>query len=316
MNRPSLPRTQPASRTATPATVRRGRSNQGQPRPSIVASCSKPDPERERASSRPASKPEQQPITALWERYHEARDAGDEQSTEHLRNELVEHYLPLVKNAAERLLRTLPNSVELDDLMSAGLFGLMDAIERFDPTRGIKFSTFCGHRVRGAFLDQLRAEDWVPRLVRRRANGIAKERQRFAMLNGREPSHLELADQLELDETKFWKEIQSADISTVTSLSARIGGDDGDAEMGDVISSPRSQEPLMAVGRSDMFDQLTGSVSPRERMILVEYYERGLTLREIGEMLGLTESRVSQIHSNAMDSLRLQLGAGQKTLLM
>lgn len=316
MNRPSLPRTQPASRTATPATVRRGRSNQGQPRPSIVASCSKPDPEQERASSRPASKPEQQPITALWERYHEARDAGDEQSTEHLRNELVEHYLPLVKNAAERLLRTLPNSVELDDLMSAGLFGLMDAIERFDPTRGIKFSTFCGHRVRGAFLDQLRAEDWVPRLVRRRANGIAKERQRFAMLNGREPSHLELADQLDLDETKFWKEIQSADISTVTSLSARIGGDDGDAEMADVISSPRSQEPLMAVGRSDMFDQLTGSVSPRERMILVEYYERGLTLREIGEMLGLTESRVSQIHSNAMDSLRLQLGAGQKTLLM
>ena len=102
----------------------------------------------------------------------------------------------------------------------------------------------------------------------------------------------------------------------MASLSARLGDEDGDIEMSDVIPSPRSQEPLVAVGRSDMFDQLTGSVSPRERMILINYYEQGLTLREIGEMLGLTESRVSQIHSSAMDSLRLQLGSKQKTLLM
>lgn len=314
MELPSQPRKQPASRTSTPDASRRARSNQGQPRPSIVASYSKHGPER--APLRPTSGLDQESLTALWKRYHEARDAGNEVSTARFRNELVEHYLPLVKSAAERLLRTLPNSVELDDLMSAGLFGLMDAIGRFEPARGIKFSTFCGHRIRGAFLDQLRSEDWVPRLVRRRASSIAKERQQFAMVNGREPSHIELADRLDMDEEKFWKEIQSADISSVASLSARLGDEDGDIEMSDVIPSPRSQEPLVAVGRSDMFDQLTGSVSPRERMILINYYEQGLTLREIGEMLGLTESRVSQIHSSAMDSLRLQLGSKQKTLLM
>ncbi|MEE2939791.1 MAG: FliA/WhiG family RNA polymerase sigma factor [Planctomycetota bacterium] len=316
MERPSQPRTRPTSRTSTPGLARRGRSNQGRPRASIETSYSKPGPKRERAPLRPTPEPDQSSVTELWKRYREARERGDEANTARSRNELVEHYLPLVKSAAERLLRTLPSSVELDDLMSAGLFGLMDAIGRFEPTRGIQFSTFCGHRIRGAFLDQLRSEDWVPRLVRRRASSIAKERQRFAMLNGREPSHLELADELDMDETKFWREIQNADISTVTSLSARLGGDDGDTEMSEVVSSPRSQEPLMAVGRSDMFDQLTGSVSPRERVILIEYYERGRTLREIGEMLGLTESRISQIHSNAMDSLRLQLGEKQSTLLM
>ena len=111
MDRPSLPRTRPSSRTTTPDTARRGRSNQGQPRPGTVASRSKTAPERERAPFRSTSQPDQQPVTALWERYHEARDAGDARSKERLRNELVEHYLPLVKNAAERLLRTLPKSL-------------------------------------------------------------------------------------------------------------------------------------------------------------------------------------------------------------
>lgn len=317
MNRPNSPLTKKrTSANSDLDPVGRARSTPDHPRSRCAAPRAMPSPRRDRAPRSLASEPRKQSATALWQRYHEARDAGDEERTEQWRNELVEHYLPLVKSAAERLLRTLPNSIELDDLTSAGFFGLMDAIKRFDSSRGIKFSTYCGSRIRGSILDQLRTEDWVPRLVRRRASSIEKETQRLAGLNGREPTHLELADQLEMDSARFSREIRNADISTVSSLSAKLGGDDSDAEVSDVLPAPRSQEPLMAVSRGDMFEELTKSVSPRERLILVQYYERGLTLREIGEMLNLTESRVCQIHASAMDNLRLRLGTRQKTLLM
>ena len=316
MKRPSMPSTKLSPRTLEPGANSRARSTQGRPRSSRAAARVMPAPRRSRVPRSSVSEPRKQPVSAIWKRYHEAREEGHEESTERWRNELMEHYLPLVKSSAERLLRTLPNSIELDDLISAGLFGLMDAIRRFDATRGIKFSTYCGSRVRGSILDQLRTEDWVPRLVRRRASSIEKESQRLAKINGRAPSHLELADQLEMDDVRFSKEIKNADISTLTSLSTRLGGDDSDAEISDVLPAPRSEEPLMAVSRGDMFDEITRSVSPRERTILVQYYQRGLTLREIGEMLDLTESRVCQIHANAMDSLRLRLGTREKTLLM
>lgn len=311
MKRLSSHPSKPSSTTAKPNADGRVRSAPGHPR-SRAASA----PPRDRTPRRPASQPRRQSVTALWKRYHEARDAENEESTARWRNELIEQYLPLVRSSAERLLRTLPNSIELDDLISAGLFGLMDAIRRFDSSRGIKFSTYCGSRIRGSILDQLRTEDWVPRLVRRRANSIEKESQRLSKLFGREPSHLELADELEMDDARFSREIRNADISTVTSLSARLGGDDSSCEISDVLPAPRCEEPLMAVSRGDMFDELTRSLSPRERLILVQYYECGLTLREIGEKLELTESRVCQIHAHAMDSLRLRLGTRAKTLLM
>jgi len=291
-------------------------STPDQPRPRRTPPRVTPSPKRDRAPRSAAAEPRKQSVTALWKRYHEAQGAGDAESTARWRNELIEHYLPLVKSSAERLLRTLPNSIELDDLISAGLFGLMDAIRRFDSSRGIKFSTYCGSRIRGSILDQLRTEDWVPRLVRRRAGSIEKESQRLAGLSGRQPTHLELADELKMDSARFSKEIQNADISTVSSLSARLGGDDSDTEVSDVLPAPRSEEPLMAVSRGDMFDELTVSASPRERFILVQYYERGMTLREIGQMLDLTESRVCQIHAHAMESLRLRLGSRERTLLM
>ena len=118
------------------------------------------------------------PTEEIWAHYQKARKKADAQAVEHIRNILMERHFPLVKYIAERLLQTLPKSIELDDLVSAGLFGLMDAIRGFDPDRGIKFKTYCTTRIRGSILDQLRSQDWVPRLVRLKASRIDKALQR------------------------------------------------------------------------------------------------------------------------------------------
>ena len=148
--------------------------------------------------STPAAQPSQNTavsevdLEVIWKTYKRTRD-------ENLRNTLIEYHMPLVRAIAERVLQTLPKSIELDDLVSAGLFGLMDAIRGFDASRGIKFKTYCSTRIRGAILDQLRSQDWVPRLVRLKASRIERALQRLTAEYGREPTHAELARVLEMD---------------------------------------------------------------------------------------------------------------------
>lgn len=279
----------------------------------------KPAATRKASSKKsPALPVEELPTEEIWAHYQVARNKKDVQRVEFIRNILMERHFPLVKYIAERLLQTLPKSIELDDLVSAGLFGLMDAIRGFDPDRGIKFKTYCTTRIRGSILDQLRSQDWVPRLVRLKASRIDKALQRLTGLFGREPTHSELAKELEMDYQELSKELQSASAKAMYSLSDKWEDRDDDSSMEkvDVLEDKKSIDPLGVLNREDMMGFLTRSLTHKEQFIIEQYYQVGHTMREIGEMLNLTESRVCQIHSNVMGRLKSLFGTKQNTMLM
>jgi RNA polymerase sigma factor FliA len=260
------------------------------------------------------------PTEDLWVLYQDAKKKGDKglDRLEEIRNELMERHLPLVRYIADRLLQTLPKSIELDDLVSAGLFGLMDAIRGFDLERGIKFKTYCSTRIRGSILDQLRSQDWVPRLVRLKAGKIEKALQRLTGEYGREPTHTELAEALEMEHGELSKEIREARAKAMFSLSEKWEDhdDDGATEKLDILEDYNACDPFRELNRADLLTFITRSLTHKERFIIEQYYQVGHTMREIGEMLALTESRVCQIHSNVMGRLKGLLGQKQGTLLM
>ncbi|MBI1382886.1 MAG: FliA/WhiG family RNA polymerase sigma factor [Planctomycetaceae bacterium] len=234
---------------------------------------------------------------------------------ERLRNELIERHYPLVRYIAERLLQTLPKSIELDDLVSAGQFGLMDAIRGFDPSRGIKFKTYCSTRIRGSILDQLRSQDWVPRLVRLKATRIDKALQRLTGEFGREPTHAELARALEMEHGELAAELMESQARTMFSLSEKWDDDDeGSVEKVEILEDRAAIDPVHELNRRDLMVFMTRSLTHKERFIIEQYYQYGHTMREIGEMLTLTESRVCQIHSNVMGRLKGLLAQRGDTL--
>ena len=247
-------------------------------------------------------------VDDMWPHYRAA--AGqcprDDEWIEKIRNVLMELHFPLVKHIAERLLQTLPKSIELDDLVSAGLFGLMDAIRGFDPDRGIKFKTYCTTRIRGSILDQLRSQDWVPRLVRLKAGRIEKALQRLQGEYGREPTHAELANALRMEHGELAEEISSSRAKTMFSLSDRWDDrdDDNSMEKVEIVEDQKAVDPIAELNRRDVMLYITKSLTHKERFIIEQYYHVGHTMREIGEMLALTESRVCQIHSNVMSRLK------------
>ena len=267
--------------------------------------------------SKPATLDET-PTEELWALYRKQavkRGAKEQAKLDELRNTLIERHYPLVKYIAERLLQTLPKSIELDDLVSAGLFGLMDAIRGFDPSRGIKFKTYCSTRIRGAILDQLRSQDWVPRLVRLKASRIERALQRLTAEYGREPTHAELARNLEMDHQDLVKEIQEARARAMFSLSEKWEDDDGSVEKVEILEDKTSIDPVNELNRRDLMGFITRALTHKERFIIEQYYQYGHTMREVGEMLALTESRVCQIHSNVMNRLKGLLGKKQGSLL-
>ena len=259
------------------------------------------------------------PTEKLWTLYrkeaNKVKGAGSVE-LDQLRNALIERHYPLVRYIAERLLQTLPKSIELDDLISAGLFGLMDAIRGFDASRGIKFKTYCSTRVRGAILDQLRSQDWVPRLVRLKAGRIERALQRLTAEYGREPTHAELARTLEMDHEELIVEMQEARAKTMFSLSEKWEDDDGSMEKVEVLEDRTAVDPVGELNRRDLMGFITRSLTHKERFIIEQYYNYGHTMREIGEMLALTESRVCQIHSNVMSRLKTLLGQRQSHLIV
>ncbi len=260
------------------------------------------------------------PTEEIWKRYHKARKGGAARSeqVELMRNALMERHQPLVRYIGERLLQTLPKSIELDDLISWGNFGLMDAIRGFDPGRNIKFKTYCTTRIRGAILDHLRSQDWVPRLVRLKASKIERAYQKLMGEYGREPTHAELASELQMEHEELAVEISSANAKAMFSLSEKWEDreDDSSIEKVDVLEDRRAIDPIGELHRRDMMHFLTRALTHKERFIIEQYYQVGHTMREIGEMLALTESRVCQIHSNVMLRLKDLLGQRSGTLLM
>jgi len=246
-------------------------------------------------------------IDRIWSQFHKTRD-------EHCRNLLMEHYRDLVKYCAERLHSKLPGKVELDDLISAGIFGLMDAIDAYDPSRGVKFETYCSPRIKGSILDELRSMDWVPRLVRARAHQLAKATHSLETRLGHKPTGEEVAEELNMDMEEFDRLQRDANATSQVSLNTKY--DDGDGEKDiceiDIIKDEKSENPVTEAQKRDLKSLLTKGLTRAERLIVVLYYYEEMTMKEIGATLDLSESRVSQMHSSIIARLKAQMNSRKK----
>ena len=242
------------------------------------------------------------PVKDVWKAYKKS-------PSKQLRDYFLERYLQLVRYNAERIHSRLPDEVDIEDLMSAGVFGLMDAIDAFDLERAVKFETYCAPRIRGAILDELRAMDWVPRLVRHRTAKVEGVRQRIEMQTGVKPTRDEIADKLGVDDEEFKKIHRDSSAVGVISLSRNWRQSDGGREVReiDVVKDERQVNPLTETQRRDLKGMITRGLSRAERLIIVLYYYEEMTMKEIGATLDLSESRVSQMHSSIVARLKAQM---------
>jgi RNA polymerase sigma factor FliA len=244
-------------------------------------------------------------VSALWARYKDEQDST-------ARDQLILNYSPLVKYVAGRLASSLPQTVDTADLISYGIFGLIDAIEKFDPGRAIKFETYAISRIKGAIIDELRAMDWVPRSVRSRAREI--EAAYVALENSlrRVPSDQEVADYMSISLKEFQDILAKLSYTSVVSFEELwVGGerDEGQNAIGS-IKDDTAEDPVAIFESGEIKEILAGAIDKlpeRERTVIALYYYEGLTLKEIGQVLGVTESRVSQLHTKAVLRLRAKL---------
>ena len=242
-------------------------------------------------------------IERLWVEFK--RDSSNQE----LRNRLVEIYLPLVKYNGERIWARLPEGVELDDLVSAGVFGLMDAIDAFDLSRGVKFETYCVPRIRGAMLDELRTMDWVPRLVRSKASKLNEAMKNLEARLGRQPSETQLAEELKISVPELEKMILDANAVNLISLNKKWYETDSykDVREIDILEDKKGEDPTRRIQKNDLMRLVTKGLNRNERLIIILYYYEELTMKEIGATLDLSESRVSQMHSSIVSRLQAQL---------
>lgn len=238
--------------------------------------------------------------------YRHLWDAYDEKKCPDVKRQIIAAYFPLVKYLAERMVTTLPASVEADDLISMGTFGLIEAIDRFDTSRGIQFKTYCTARIRGSILDNLRSNDWVPRLVRLRTNMVDKTLRKLYAQTGREPTDPEMAEALDMTMKEYEALRKEASPTAVLSLNDEAGGDgESGSRMLDLLGDPHcSHDPKRAQQLRDVRDVLFRLLNKKEQIVIQYYYFEGLSMREIASMLKLTESRVCQIHSKVIKRLR------------
>lgn len=242
-------------------------------------------------------------IVALWKKFGEQRD-------QELRDRLVLHYAPLVKYVAGRVGTGLPSHVEVSDLIQSGIFGLVDAIEKFEPERGLKFETYAMQRIRGAILDDLRAQDWVPRSVRSRARDVERAMERLEAKLQRTATDVELAHELEVTADELRDLLAQLQMTSVVALDDLIGVGKGAASLAETLPDDRAEDPVAALVDRDSRRQLAEAVerlSDRDRIVVTLYYFENLTLAEIGKVLGVTESRVCQLHTRAVLRLRSKL---------
>jgi RNA polymerase sigma factor FliA len=242
-------------------------------------------------------------LRELWRSYKQESD-------ERARERLVLAYAPLVKFIAGRMASGLPAHVEEADLVSYGLLGLIGAIERYELGRDVKFETFAVARIKGAIIDELRSLDWVPRSVRSRAREIERANAALEAELGRPPSEEEMADHIGLGVEEFRDELLKIANSSVLALDdlwTFADPEGGQVSVLDVISDPQAADPEAEAQTAELKDRLADAIESlpeRERLVVALYYYESLTLREIGEILGVTESRVSQLHTKAVLALR------------
>ena len=241
-------------------------------------------------------------VVELWQEFKE-------RPTTSLRNRLVERYLPLVKYNAERIWQRLPEGVDLDDLISAGVFGLMDAIEAYDLDRGVKFETYCVPRIRGAMLDELRTMNWEPRLVRSKQSKMHEASKVLETALGRKPTPEELACRLGIPLEQVEAFVAEATAVSLVSLNKKWYETDSykDVREIDILEDKKGEDPTRRIQKGDLMRLVTKGLNRNERLIIILYYYEELTMKEIGATLDLSESRVSQMHSSIVQRLQGQL---------
>ncbi|HTX71783.1 MAG TPA: RNA polymerase sigma factor WhiG [Rectinemataceae bacterium] len=249
----------------------------------------------------------------LWSLYKTSRDPA-------IRDAFIRQYAPLVKYVAGKVAASMPNTVEFEDLVGFGVFGLLDAIEKFDPDKNVKFKTYAVTRIRGAIFDELRSIDWVPRSVRQKTKEIEDAVVSLEAKLGRPASDQEIASSLGVSEDDFLKTMLKISSTSVLSLNdVWYSGDEADKiSIGESIESPTSMNPDSTVEREEVKRVIVQAISDlpeKEKKVLVLYYYEDLTLKEIGQVLEVTESRVSQLHTKAILRLRAKLTNLRKGIL-
>ncbi|MEW5874073.1 MAG: FliA/WhiG family RNA polymerase sigma factor [Candidatus Zixiibacteriota bacterium] len=241
-------------------------------------------------------------VARKWEAWQHSKDPE-------IRQDLLNHYLPLVRNVAGRMALGFPKSVELSDLISTGVIGLIEALKNFDPERGVKFETFAVPRIRGAILDELRSLDWVPRSTRAKAREIDRSTVRLENQLGRVPTLGELAKDLKITYDELSDALEDISGTTLLSLDELVYREEDNRQVPRVetLEAPRNESVLGNIERQELRAYLINSISnlsEQEKLVIALYYYEELTLREIGEVMHISESRVSQIHTKSVGKLR------------
>ncbi len=249
----------------------------------------------------------------LWKEYKRTKDPK-------IRDMFVKQYAPLVKYVAGKVAIGMPHNVEFDDLVGFGVFGLFDAIEKFDPEKHVKFKTYAVTRIRGAIFDELRSIDWVPRSVRQKSREIEDTIHRLEASLGRSASDEEVAKELNMDLEEFQKTMMKISGTSILSLNDVWYNDDENDKVTivDSIESPNSMNPDTIVEKEEIKRVIVEAINElpeKEKKVLVLYYYEDLTLKEIGKVLDVTESRISQLHTKAIMRLRSKLTNIKKGIL-
>jgi len=249
----------------------------------------------------------------LWELYKKNKDPK-------IRDAFIKQYAPLVKYVAGKVMVGMPKNVEFDDLVGYGTFGLLDAIEKFDPEKDVKFKTYAVTRIRGSIFDELRSSDWVPRSVRQAARNFEEAVGVLEAQLGRPATDAEIAGYLNINDTEYAKMLLKISSTSILSLQDLwFSGDENDKmSIGDVIESPSSLNPDVIVEREEMrriIKDVIAQLPDKEKKIVILYHNEDLTLKEIGQILEITESRVSQLHTKAMSRIRTKLTNRRKGIM-
>lgn len=227
------------------------------------------------------------------------------------KNEIIVEYAPLIKYVAQKIASRLPPNIELDDLISCGVIGLMDAIEKYDPTRENKFKTYAEFRIRGAILDELRAQDWVPRSVREKAKLVERTYQKLERELGRQVTDDEMCAELKISKDDYYELLNKAKTVSLLNIDDSSTFNRGDKKlMMGLMEHRRSSNPFSAVNfkrAQDKIKEGIKSLPEKQRLVLSLYYYEDLNLKQIGQVLDVTESRISQLHTQAVMKLRAKL---------